>query len=118
MTEQNWAEARLVMFSMRSSKFTLATGIAALALLAGLFTLPSRAAEGEERERPRRGRGQIFPGGFGGVTSVEAQEAQQLLQDGKALQEQRRYSAALGRYKRVYKRFPRSAAARTTRSSP
>lgn len=52
-----------------------------------------------------------FPGGFGGVTAAEAQKARILLEQGMAFEQQHKLSRALKRYKRLAKRYPRSASA-------
>lgn len=85
-------------------------------VVASSFFLSSLSAqEGEPPPPPkakpdarvRRG----LPGGFGGLTPAEAQEAQAEFEKGKALEAAGKESAALGSYKRVTKKYPRSTAA-------
>lgn len=60
------------------------------------------------REMPGRG---IKGAGFAGLNPAEAQAAADLLAEGNALEERGNLRGALGKYKRVFKRYPRSASA-------
>ena len=84
-------------------------------LLADRPVTPASAQESEPQEvfpRPREmpGRG-IKGAGFAGLKPEEAKEAAELLAKGEALEARGKLRAAAGMYKRVYKRFPRSASA-------
>jgi outer membrane protein assembly factor BamD len=63
--------------------------------------------EGPERPSTRK----IFRGGFQGLAPEEAMDAQRLLEEGVTYQEAGSYKKALGRFKKVYKKYPRSSAA-------
>ena len=63
--------------------------------------------EGAERPSTRK----IFRGGFQGLAPEEAMDAQRLLEEGITFQEARNYRKALGRFKKVFKKYPRSSAA-------
>ncbi|MGH8019655.1 MAG: tetratricopeptide repeat protein, partial [Opitutaceae bacterium] len=69
---------------------------------------PEEEAFPTKREMPGRG---IKGAGFAGLKPEEAQEAAELLAKGQRLEEEGELRAAAGMYKRVYKRFPRSASA-------
>jgi outer membrane protein assembly factor BamD len=65
-----------------------------------------------ENEKLERGRGRVFgKKGFRGLTPEDAQAAQKLLDQGEAYEKSGRIAAALGQYKRVYKKYPRGSAA-------
>lgn len=71
--------------------------------------LPPRERESERLERNR---GRVFSRDDGrGLTPEDAAAAEQLLQEGIALEERGELRAALGKYKRIYKKYPRSLAA-------
>jgi len=53
----------------------------------------------------------IFRGGFGGLAPEEAQDADRIFQEGRALETVGKLGSALRRYKRVQRRYPRSTAA-------
>ncbi len=69
---------------------------------------PAQEVFPTKREMPGRG---IKGAGFAGLKPEEAQEAAELFSKGQRLEEEGKLRAAAGIYKRVYKRFPRSASA-------
>lgn len=89
----------------------------AIGTLCGLTT-PVRAQDGAAPDttvepEPVAGLGteRIFRGGFSGLAPEEAQEADRILLEGRSLEEKGKLGSALRRYKRVYRRYPRSSAA-------
>ncbi len=90
-----------------------------IALMLSVFTpvmhaqqegkLPPRERESERLEKRR---GKVFgKGEIRGLTPEDAAAAQTLLDEGIALEAKGRNSAALGKYKRIYKKYPRSLVA-------
>jgi outer membrane protein assembly factor BamD len=101
----------------RFAKPALTGLIVALALI-GLA--PALRAQAEPKVEPRlhenekleRGRGRVFGKGvFRGLTPEDAKIAQDLLDKGAALEARGKGGSALGIYKRIFKKYPRSTAA-------
>jgi len=92
-----------------------------LLVAVGLFTLapdvsaqqePKLAPRERESEKLEKRRGRVFgKGDMRGLTPEDSAAAQTLLAEGGALEARGRAAAALGKYKRIYKKYPRSLAA-------
>lgn len=100
-----------LMLKLRSH---LVRAVALVALV--VVSLPPLAAQAPDepeplvRKREMPGRG-IKGAGFAGVAPAEAEAAARLLERGIELQERGSHRSALGAFKRVYKKYPRSASA-------
>ena len=102
------------------SRFAKSTLTGLLVALALLVMAPALQAQQEPKLEPRlhenekleRGRGKVFgKGAFRGLTPEDATIAQALLDKGAALEARGKARSALGVYKRVFKKYPRSQAA-------
>ncbi|BET67696.1 hypothetical protein ASA1KI_26140 [Opitutales bacterium ASA1] len=103
------------MFNALKKTFRLGTIPAvALLLVTAVVSLPAQPQPPEEEPFPRQrempGRG-IKGAGFAGLKPAEAQAAAELLAKGQEQEARGNLGAALKTYKRVFKRYPRSASA-------
>lgn len=96
------------------------TGLIVAVVLAGAASSLQAQQGAEPKSEPRlhenekleRGRGKVFGrGDFRGLTPEDAKIANDLLEKGAALEAKGKAGSALGVYKRIYKKYPRSKAA-------